>query len=200
MATTTSRKTKGASYEQVWEALKETDRLQKENARQIRNLQAEMKKETDEVKRQQKETARQLGRFGNSFGDLLESIVLPNLLRKFQELGLIFHSAHKDLITKDENYKYLAEVDITMSNGDRMMLVEVKSRPTIKDVTVHVERIKKIRASAHLRNENRLYMGAIAGVVIRDNVKQFAFKSGFYVVEPSGDTFNITAPERPGEW
>jgi hypothetical protein len=40
-------------------------------------------------------------------------------------------------------------------------------------------------------------------MVMSDNEKAFAFKNGFYVIEPSGETFNITAPEgiySPREW
>jgi len=40
-------------------------------------------------------------------------------------------------------------------------------------------------------------------MVFNDNEKTFAMKNGFYVIEQSGDNFNITAPEgvySPGEW
>ena len=40
-------------------------------------------------------------------------------------------------------------------------------------------------------------MGAVAGVIIPENVKEFAFKNGFFVIEPSGETFNIFAPKAP---
>jgi hypothetical protein len=40
-------------------------------------------------------------------------------------------------------------------------------------------------------------------MVMKGNVRDFALKNGFYVVEPSGDTFNIIKPEgeyHPREW
>jgi hypothetical protein len=40
-------------------------------------------------------------------------------------------------------------------------------------------------------------------MIFKDNVKEFALKTGFYVIEPSGETFIITAPEgvnSPREW
>jgi hypothetical protein len=44
-------------------------------------------------------------------------------------------------------------------------------------------------------------MGAVAGVVFGDEEKDYALKKGLYVIEPSGETFNITAPAgSPQEW
>jgi hypothetical protein len=34
-----------------------------------------------------------------------------------------------------------------------------------------------------------------------DNVKEYVLKQGFYVIEPSGETFSITPPKgQPKEW
>jgi len=49
----------------------------------------------------------------------------------------------------------------------------------------------KIKAHANLHNDNRIYLGAVAGMVMKENVKVFALKSGFYVIEPSGEEFII---------
>jgi hypothetical protein len=37
----------------------------------------------------------------------------------------------------------------------------------------------------------------MAGVVFSKSEKTYALKNGFYVIEPSGDTFSITKPEGP---
>jgi hypothetical protein len=83
------------------------------------------------------------------------------------------------------------------------MIVEVKSKPTTEDITDHIERMGKVRAHADLHNDNRKYLGAVAGMVFNENGKTFAMKNGFYVIEPSGETFSITAPTgdySPREW
>jgi hypothetical protein len=63
--------------------------------------------------------------------------------------------------------------------------------------------MEKLRRYADLRDDKRKYLGAIAGVVFGKVEKIYTFKKGFYVIEPSGDTFNITKPEgiyHPHEW
>jgi hypothetical protein len=190
-------------FETVWaimqenaQQLKEIDRIVKENA--------ERQKETD---RQMKESSerlnKQLGKLGNRFGEMVEYMVVPNLIAKFHDLGFVFEKAYLDAEIKDKKNNIFTEVDITLENGDKVMIVEVKSKPTTENVTEHIERMEKVRRHGNLHGDKRVFLGAIAGMIIQDNVKQFALKTGFYVIEPSGETFIITAPEgvySPREW
>jgi predicted AAA+ superfamily ATPase len=70
----------------------------------------------------------------------------------------------------------IAEVDIFLSNGDYAVAVEVKSKPNIEDIKDHVERMKKLRGYGDRHNDRRKYIGAIAGMVVTDQVKAYAFK------------------------
>ena len=189
--------------EKAAEERKETDRMMKENAKRQEKAAEEQRKRQEEFERQKKETDKQLGKLGNRFGEMVEYMVKPNLEEKFRELGYVFTKTYNQTEIKDKKNNIITEVDITLENGDKVMLVEVKSKPTTEDITDHIERMEKVRTHASLRNDNRKYLGAIAGVVMNQNEKTFALKSGFYVVEPSGETFNITAPEgiySPREW
>jgi hypothetical protein len=90
-----------------------------------------------------------------------------------------------------------------LENGDKVMIVEIKTKPTTDDIDDHIGRMEKLRAYADLRNDKRKYLGAIAGVVFGDGEKTYALKKGFYVIEPSGDTFTIIEPRGsyyPHEW
>ena len=95
------------------------------------------------------------------------------------------------------------EIYITLENGDKVMIVEVKSKPTTKDIKGHIKRMEIVRTRANLRNDTRIYLGAVAGMVFNKIEKEFALKSGFYVIEPSGEEFVITEPKgiySPREW
>jgi hypothetical protein len=76
-------------------------------------------------------------------------------------------------------------------------------KPSAADINEHLERMEKLRRYADSRNDKRKYLGAVAGAVFGNSEKTYALKQGFYVIEPSGDTFNITVPEgdyHPREW
>jgi hypothetical protein len=172
------------TFEKVWAALMETQKKIDQTAEQM--------KETD---RQMKETDRRVGELTNRFGTVVEHMVVPNLLEKFKTLGFTFEIAHKNSEIADRKNNIFLEVDVFLENGDKVMIVEIKATPTEKDVDDHIKRMEKLRAYADLHNDARKYLGAIAGVVTTDPVKNYALKQGFFVVVPSGDTFNIIKPE-----
>ena len=156
-----------------------------------------------EVAERQRQTDKQLSKLGSRFGEMVEYMVMPNLIDKFGELGFVFEKAYHQATIKDKKNNIITEVDITLENGDKVMIVEVKSKPTAKDVKEHIKRMEKVKAHANLHNDNRIYMGAIAGIVMNDTEKTFALKNGFYVIEPSGEEFVITEPKgiySPREW
>jgi hypothetical protein len=81
------------------------------------------------------------------------------------------------------------------------MIVEVKSKPSLDDVKDHIERMETVRRHADLHGDKRKFLGAVAGMVIKKNVQDFILKTGFYLIEPSGETFTITPPiGAPKEW
>jgi len=192
-STQTARHPQDASpptFESVWAGLQET--------RQLINELRESQKETDRIV---KETSKQIGGLNNRFGEIVEYMVAPNLLKKFREYGFKFHQASPDVVFSDDDDNTLFEVDVLLQNSDKAMLVEVKTTLTTEDVKEHIERLKKMRKYADLHGDKRIFLGAVAGVVMTTNVKKYALKQGLYVIEPSGETFNIISPSgKPKEW
>ncbi|MDR1429876.1 MAG: hypothetical protein LBI85_06260 [Spirochaetaceae bacterium] len=172
------------TFEKVWAALMETRAALMETRTQIEKN-AEQMKETD----------KRVGELTNRFGDMVEHMVVPNLLSKFKSLGFTFEVATRDYKITDEKNGIFAEVDVFLQNGDKVMIVEIKTTPTTDDVDAHIERMGKMREYADLHHDKRKYLGAIAGVVTSDSVKNYALKHGFFVIVPSGDTFAIIRPE-----
>jgi hypothetical protein len=197
---------KRLTFEKVWEMMQENAEQQKETDRKMQETDRKMQetdrqiKETDRIV---KENAKLIGKLGGRFGEMVEYMVKPNLIAKFHELGFVFEKAYQQATIEDKENNIFTEVDITLENGDKVMLVEVKSKPKTEDISEHVERIEKVRFHADLHGDKRKYLGAIAGMVFNSNEKIFAMKNGLYVIEPSGETFIITAPEgdySPREW
>lgn len=192
------------AQKEITEAQKETDRIVKENIEAQKETDRQMK-ETDrqikETDRQIKEYNKRFGDFTKNFGKMVEYMVGPNLVKKFYKIGLNFLelTPNKNFIDKENNIFF--EVDYFLENSNMAMLVEVKSTLTKTHVKSHVKRLKKMRIYADLRGDKRTFLGAIAGVAMTPMVKQYALEQGFYVIEPSGETFNITPPEgQPKEW
>jgi hypothetical protein len=167
------------TFEKVWAALMET------------------KKRQEETDRQMKETDRRVGEVTNRFGDVVEHMIVPNLVGKFNELGFVFNRCCDNMLIQSRKDNLFLEVDAFLENGDCVMAVELKTTLRIRDIGEHIERMKKLRRYADLHNDTRKYYGAIAGVIMGESEKTYALKRGFYVVQPSGETFAITPPEGP---
>jgi hypothetical protein len=83
------------------------------------------------------------------------------------------------------------------------MVVETRVKPSAADINECLERMEKLRRYTDSRGDKRKYLGAVAGAIFGYHEKSYALKKGFYVIEPSGDTFNITVPGgdcQPREW
>ena len=173
--------------DEVWAILKRVGERQEKMAQ----LMEESKIEYD----------RRIGHLDNLFGEMTESMLAPKLRENFRELGFDFPSANSNTKVDDYVNDIHFEVDVKLENGDKALLVEVKTKLTTEDVKDHIERLEKMRKYADLHGDKRTFLGAVAGVVMTSNVKEFALGQGFYVIEPSGETFNITPPKnKPKEW
>ena len=206
------------NFDTVWAALqevaasqKETDRIVKETARQMQETDRKMEetaRQIEETSRQMKKSDEKMDKYSEkvkelskSFGRVVEYMVTPNLREKLRKFKLDFPRANSNTCVDDNVNNIHFEIDVMLENGDKAMLVEVKATLTTGDIKEHIERIEKMRKYADLHGDKRKFLGAVAGVVIRTNVKQYALKQGLYVIEPSGETFNIIPPtNKPKEW
>ena len=182
------------TFEKVWAALMEGRKQQEETARILKETQ-------EETSRQIKDINKRFGEYSNRLGEIAEYMVAPGLMEKFNELGYDFHKANRNTKVSDHKNNIFMEIHVTLENSDKAMLVEIKTKLLSDHVNAHIERLEKMRRYADLRGDKRLFMGAVAGAVISEEIKNLALKNGLFVIEPSGETFYITPPvDKPREW
>jgi hypothetical protein len=189
------------SPEAIWATLDRVgERLDKVAQRQEELT--ESQKETDRIMREnQADFNNRMGKFTTLFGEIAEYMVAPKLREKFKELGLIFPKANPNSNVRDYDNNIFFEVDVMLENGEKAMVVEVKTQLTLDRINKHIERLEKIRKYADLHDDKRTFLGAVAGVVVTDEARDYALSQGFYLIEPSGENFNITPPNgKPKEW
>jgi hypothetical protein len=173
--------------------MRETDRKIQENAQQMR----ETDRKIQENARHIKETDIQIGRLGNRFGELAEHLVAPNIVQKFNVLGFHFDeiSARHQVIKDESSGQKIAEFDILLENGESIIGVEVKSKPSSDDVEDHVRRLRILRLNKDKKGDKRKIYGALAGAIMTDAVRTAILKAGLYAITQTGDTVKIHTPE-----
>ncbi|MDR1385497.1 MAG: hypothetical protein LBJ67_16860 [Planctomycetaceae bacterium] len=189
----------GATFESVWA-------IMQENALQLQELKQQMQ-ETDrqmqKTDKQISELSKQMGGLHNSFGELAEHLVVPSIVERFNELGYHFERAcANDSDIDKQTQKTLTEIDVLLQNGTAIVAVEVKTKPKEKDISHHIERLEILRQYMIEKNDNRKIIGAIAGAVFFDEIKEATIEAGMYVITQSGDTMKIEVPQnfKPKEW
>jgi hypothetical protein len=206
----------GLTFEKVWAMFRESDRRMRESReeadrrmeeadRKMRESREKTDRMIQEVARQMKETDRkmketdeQLGRLGNRFGELAEHLVAPNIVKKFNALGFHFSDIStglRKIILDESGVQKIAEFDILMENDDSIVGVEVKAKPSERDIENHARRLEILRRHRDKKNDKRKIHGALAGAIMPDSVKKTAIGEGMYVITQSGDTVKIDVPE-----
>ena len=203
-----TQSTNPPTFDSVWALMdrvgERLDRIGEKQAELVASQKeyAENLKETERILKEQAENNnKSIGSLTNLFGDMTEAMVAPKICKKFEEIGLIFPKANRDSRLNDRVNNISFEVDIMLENGKKAMLIEVKTKLTLERINYHLNRLEKMRKYADLNDDKRTFLGAVAGIVVTDEVRNYALSQGLYFIEYIGETFYITPPSgEPKEW
>jgi hypothetical protein len=197
------------TYDDILSLLHEITLRSQETDRQIKEV-AEQSKETEkrfkETDRQFKETDRKIkevttsiGKLGNRLGDFIEDAVRPLAVRLFKERGIEVHEVYQN-VTMQRDGEGL-EIDLLVVNDSETVGVKCKSNLKVDDVNEHLERLAKLKRLSPKYRDYKL-MGALAAMVIPDNVARYAMSKGLFVIGQSGEHLEIRngAEFEPAVW
>lgn len=218
--------------EEVWRLLGELIELQKQNERDLQETRQFLKEQSQETERQLKEQTQeterlmreqseitdqklqalsqetsqqiksvnqQIGFLGHRFGEFAEAQVRPGIVRLFQARGIAVERVIANLwVQKGQEG---IEVDLFVINGSDVVLVEVKSKLTQEDVDAHLERLEKFKRLMPEYADKRA-LGAVAGMVIAQDVDRYAYRKGLFVLGLSDDQVVILNDDKfqPQAW
>jgi hypothetical protein len=174
------------------EMAKRDDAMNTEMAKREKEMKI-FKKEMKELSRKFENVSRKFGNLNNRFGDIVEGMVSPNLKTKFKKYGFSFGGSATNCEVFDEG-KVITEIDVLLHDGDSIMAVEIKTKPTFDDIEHHLWRIEQTQKYPSIMTRGMKIYGAIACAVINSDVMSAAFSAGFYVICQSGDSVNIVPP------
>ncbi|MDR1636900.1 MAG: hypothetical protein LBR93_06145, partial [Treponema sp.] len=137
-----------------------------------------------------------------SLGDLIETLIAARLWEKFPEYDL--SRAYRRVPLYDERRQVKTDVDILLSDTTVCMAVEVKRElDQRRDVDEHIRRMSLIRRYPPAEVVGKELLGAMAGGLVDADVREYAYKNGFYVLELTGETVQLVPPPEgfvPQKW
>jgi hypothetical protein len=173
--------TEQVSFEDIKQLFRETDRKMQETDRKLERL------------------GKQYGDLGNRLGEFVEGMVRPGLVRMFRSYGLDVRETQRDVEASRDGVA--VQIDLLVVNDTDMVAVEVKSKLTIERVDEHLERLAKFKR-AFPRYSGHRVLGAVAAMVIPEEVARYAEEHGLFVIGQAGDDAVLLNSERfePRAW
>ena len=186
-------------FKEIKDLYKETDRkfqatenLLKEQSQATDRLLKEQSQATDRkfqaTDKKIKKVTEAIGRLGGRLGEFIEEMVRPAAVRLFQDRGIEVHEVYRG-VTAHRNGDQL-EIDLLVINDIEMIAIECKSNLSVDDVNDHLNRLSKLKKLLP-KYSNMRVMGAIAAMVLPDDVARYAYRQGLFVLSQSGDTIII---------
>jgi len=185
------------SWEEIKALVAELAIQSKETDRKFQETEAQMRETRHLVER----ISRDLGRLGNRLGEFVEEMVEPAAVALFQARGLKVHRTMKNLTYRNDDGRLLAQVDLAVIDSDTLIAVECKSHLSVDDVNEHLERLAHFKTYWPEYGGYKL-LGAVAAMVVPEEVAAYAYRKGLFVLAPSGETMRLLNDEafQPKAW
>lgn len=179
------------TLDDVWKLFQESDKKFQETREEIREMFQETNKQfqaTDKrfqaTDKKIKEVTKNIGRLGNKLGDFIEEMVRPAAVRLFRERGIEVHEVYQNVSATRDNEGI--EIDLLVVNDNNVIAIECKSTLGIDDINDHLQRLEKLKRLLPAYANKRL-MGAVTAMIIPENVANYAYRNGLYVIGQTGD-------------
>jgi len=157
--------------------------------------------ETDRLfKEQAAETKRLEKLFVSQWGRLMESLVEGDLVNILKRRGIAVRDTSTRLKGSNppgDNYEF----DILAHNGEKLVVVEVKTTLKPKSVEQFIRRLDKFKAWLPRYAHNRIH-GAVAYLTADAGAETMAESRGLFVIRATGDSASIINAEEfhPRGW
>ncbi len=148
----------------------------------------EVASEQKALQREVKEVNKNIGRLTNRLGEFVDEAVRPSAVRLFRERGIDIHEVQQNVSAKRDGEAL--DIDLLVVNNEDVVVIECKSNLSIDDVNVQLERLEKVKRLLPRYKDCRI-LGAVAGMVIPDNVATYAIRKGLYVIGQNGEHLEL---------
>lgn len=144
-------------------------------------------------------TSREVAGLTSRWGQFVENLVEPAVLRLFRERGIDVQETYRRMLSRRPGAEM--EIDIFAADGEVAVAIEVKSRLAQRDVDEFLEKLGRFRQAFPHHADYRLH-GAVAGIEIDAGVDRYAYQQGLFVIRQSGDSVVIAnnAAFQPAAW
>ncbi|ACK65795.1 conserved hypothetical protein [Rippkaea orientalis PCC 8801] len=168
--------------DEVWQLLREA---QKET-------ECFLREQSEKTDRQIQQVNQQLSKLDNPLWNFIKWELRPVVADLFLKRGINLYEISTEVSVKraKKRAKRSLEIDLFVAGDTEAILIEVKSKLTQRDVDKHLERLAKFKQFMP-RYQDMNALGSVAGMIVPDEVANYAYHRGLFVLAQSGDSVII---------
>jgi len=181
-----------ANLEKLIQAIGELQNTQSKTDEQISELRNSQKQTDEQLKKTDvrlnktikklDEIGKQLGDLGLVQGEVAEDLFYRNVKYIFKKKGINFNTVKRNLKRKG-----FSEFDIVASNGDEVLVIEVKNKLSARMVDTFINKKLALFRKAFPEYRGYKIAGGIGALVVKDEVGRYAEDSGLYVLTQNSE-------------
>ncbi|MFA7241877.1 MAG: hypothetical protein WC091_17325 [Sulfuricellaceae bacterium] len=175
-------------FQETDRKFQDTDRKFQDTDRKFQDTDRILKERAAETDRIIKSLSINLGNIGNRMGEFVQYMVEPTVVQLFKSQGIEVHEVHPNV--QVERGGEGMEVDLLVVNDGALVAVECKSKLTREDVDKHLQRMEKLKRLLPTYRHHQAF-GAVAALVVPNDVADYAQGKGFYVLAQNGETVEV---------
>ena len=162
-------------------AQQKTELAQQKTEASLREIRKELAEERKKTEVSLRELRKDLGGVGHTQGEIAEDLFWRNFKALMRKQKIVLKEVLRWL-------KGLAtyEYDLVGVNSKVVVVVEIKAKLRQKDVEDFVNKKLPAFRRDFLQNKKHIVMGAVAGLVVKKEVEDFAKAQGLYVLTQKG--------------
>jgi len=158
----------------------ETDIMIKENWIQMKETDRQMKDTGIQMKDTDEKIKALSGLFTSQWGKLVEALMRPGTVQLFQERGLLVNQMTERRTGRDSQGEKI-EVDMTLVNGNTIVVIEVKTTLKVEDVLWHLDKLRRFKEAFKEYAEWNV-QGGLAAMHFEEESDRYAFRKGLWVL------------------
>lgn len=179
--------------------LQHLEQLQAQLGQEADRRSAEADRRLAKLERIAANTSREVAGLTSRWGQFVENLVEPAVVRLFQDRGIAVQETYRRM--KSSRPGAAMEIDIFAVDGTVAVAIEVKARLSQRDVEDFLGKLGRFKQAFPHQASYQIY-GAVAGIEIDAGVDRYAYQQGLFVIKQSGDTVAIANDTafRPTAW
>ena len=196
------------SQRKTEESQRKTEKSLRESQRKTEAGLQEFQRKTEESQRKTEESQRKTeksiqktqesinkseGNFNNKWGAFMESLISGDLVKLLNERKISVVKTSPRIRSWRPDGTVTSEFDIVASNGEEVVVVEVKTTPTHEDINYFIKKLEKFKEVFKEYKDKKIY-GAVAYLDDSkvENLPIYMEKRGLFVIQALGGG-NISA-------